>query len=418
MAAHLAELARLDFVHELSAGGAPAYAFNHALTQEVAYESLLTAHRAVLHETAAQTLESAGQGRAEREWEGLAYHWTRTPRADKAVEALRRVATRAMGASANVEAVAALREAETHAIRLTTDRDRVVLELALERSQAQLLIGQAREGLADLRARGDLVERVDDSSLTAQYHFRLASLLGILGDGARAIEHAELALVEARRAGDAATEGKAEYILARESFWMGDLQRGVDHGRRAVVLLEGVGERWWLAMAHWARALSYGLLGRFDEALDSITWASTIADKLRDRRLASQAAWTSGWIHATRGDWATGIEAGRRAVELAFDDMSRALAEGFLGTQPPREGRRRHRAAAAGASGRGVRAPGLPAARGLVHGGAGSRPRAARRSHSRRVGGPPRDGRRGRAQLRAGHHGGARGGGAGRRRPP
>ena len=331
VAAHLAELARLDFVHELSAGGAPAYAFNHALTQEVAYESLLAAHRAVLHETAAQTLESAGQGRAEREWEGLAYHWTRTPRADKAVEALRRVATRAMGASANVEAVAALREAETHAIRLTTDRDRVVLELALERSQAQLLIGQAREGLADLRARGDLVERVDDASLTAQYHFRLASLLGILGDGARAIEHAELALAEARRAGDAATEGKAEYILARESFWMGDLQRGVDHGRRAVVLLDGVGERWWLAMAHWARALSYGLLGRFDEALDSITWASTIADKLRDRRLASQAAWTSGWIHATRGDWATGIEAGRRAVELAFDDMSRALAEGFLG---------------------------------------------------------------------------------------
>ena len=418
VAAHLAELARLDFVHELSAGGAPAYAFNHALTQEVAYESLLAAHRAVLHETAAQTLESAGQGRAEREWEGLAYHWTRTPRADKAVEALRRVATRAMGASANVEAVAALREAETHAIRLTTDRDRVVLELALERSQAQLLIGQAREGLADLRARGDLVERVDDASLTAQYHFRLASLLGILGDGARAIEHAELALAEARRAGDAATEGKAEYILARESFWMGDLQRGVDHGRRAVVLLDGVGERWWLAMAHWARALSYGLLGRFDEALDSITWASTIADKLRDRRLASQAAWTSGWIHATRGDWATGIEAGRRAVELAFDDMSRALAEGFLGASHLEKGDATtalpllERAAEAfGRLGFRQLEGWFTVVQGRAHALLGDPTRAESVAGAR-------DGRRGRAQLRAGHHGGARGRGAGRRRPP
>jgi class 3 adenylate cyclase/tetratricopeptide (TPR) repeat protein len=331
VAAHLAELARLDFLHELSAGEDPAYAFNHALTQEVAYESLLTAHRHTLHATAASALESAGAGRAEREWERLAYHWTRTPQADKAVEALRRVAARAASTYANAEAVAALREAETHAAQLTTDRERVTLQLVLERAHVQFPLGQAQESLADLRAHADLVERVGDPSLTAQFHFRLASTLGLLGDGPHAIEHAERARAEARQAGDPATEGKAEYILARESFWAGDLRRGVDHGRRAVVLLEPIGERWWLAMAHWSRALSYLLLGRFDEALDSATWARTIADKLRDPRLASQAAWTSGWIHATRGDWATGIEAGRRGLELAPDPMSRAVAEGFLG---------------------------------------------------------------------------------------
>jgi tetratricopeptide (TPR) repeat protein len=330
--AHLAELARLDFLHELSAGGDPAYAFNHALTQEVAYESLLTPQRHALHETAAQVLESSDAGRGAREWERLAYHWTRTARADKAVEALSRVAARAMATYANAEAVAALREAETHAARLTTDREPVTLRLVLERSQALLLLGQPQESLDDLRSRADLVERVGDSSLTAQYHFRLASAHGVLGDSARAIEHADRALGEARRAGDGATEGKAEYILARESFWSGDLRRSVDHGRRAVVLLDRAGERWWLATAHWARALSYLLLGQFDDALDSATWAGTIADKLRDPRLASQAAWIRGWIHATRGDWATGIEAGRRALELAPDEMSRAVAEGFLGT--------------------------------------------------------------------------------------
>ena len=331
VAAHLAELARLDFLHELSAGGDPTYAFNHALTQEVAYESLLTAQRHALHETAALALESSGGGGVEREWERLAYHWTRTPRADKAVEALGRVAARAMATYANAEAVAALRDAEAHAARLTTDRERVGLRLALERSQAMFLLGQAQESLEDLRSRADLVERVADPSLTAQYHFRLASALGILGDSAPAIEHAERALAEARRAGDGGTEGKAEYILARESFWSGDLGRSVEHGRRAVVLLERAGERWWLATAHWARALSYLLLGRFDEALDSATWAGTIADKLRDPRLASQAAWIRGWTHATRGDWAAGIEAGQRAVEMAPDEMSRAVAEGFLG---------------------------------------------------------------------------------------
>src|SRR5918996_314596 len=289
VAAHLAELARLDFVHELTAGDDPAYAFNHALTQEVAYESLLTAHRQALHAAAAGALESACAGRVEREWERLAYHWTRTARADKAVEALSRVAARAMAAYANAEAVAALREAETHAARLTTDRERVTLRLALERSQAQFLLGQVQESLDELRSYAELVERVADSSLTAQYHFRLAFALGVLGDSPRAIEEAQRALREARRGGDVATEGKAQYILTREAFWSGDLRAGIDHGRHAVVLLERAGERWWLAMAHWGRAMSYLLLGSFDEALDSVTWSQAIADRLADPRLASQA---------------------------------------------------------------------------------------------------------------------------------
>jgi class 3 adenylate cyclase/tetratricopeptide (TPR) repeat protein len=331
VAAHLAELARLDFVHELRAGNAPSYAFNHALTQEVAYESLLTPQRHALHEAAARSLESGDETRMARAWERLAYHWTRTAHSDKAVEALRRVAARAMAAYANAEAVVALREAETHAARLPDDRDRVTLELVLERSQAQFLLGQLQESLEDLRGRAELVERVADPSLTAQYHFRVASALGVLGDSPGAIVEAERALTEARRAGDGGTEGKAEYILSRESFWSGDLRRSVDHGRRAVALLERAGERWWLATAYWSRALSYLLLGEFDEALDSATWARTVADRLRDPRLASQAAWISGWAHATRGDWATGIEAGQRSLELAPDEVSRAIAEGFLG---------------------------------------------------------------------------------------
>ena len=90
-------------------------------------------------------------GRVEGAGDQLAYHWTRTPRADKAVEALRRVAARAMAAYANTEALAALREAETHAARLTSDRERVLVELLLERSQTRFLLGQITDGLEELR---------------------------------------------------------------------------------------------------------------------------------------------------------------------------------------------------------------------------------------------------------------------------
>jgi class 3 adenylate cyclase/tetratricopeptide (TPR) repeat protein len=329
--AHLAELARLDFVHELTAGDDPVYAFNHALTQEVAYESLLTAHRQALHEAAARALESAGAEHTEREWERLAYHWTRTPHAEKAVEALRRVAARALGAYANAEAVAALREAESHAARLGASRERTELELALERSHAQFLLGQLAEVIADLEAREAAVVRLGDASLTAQYHLRLAASRGMLGQTERAIADARQALAEAEAAGDVSTAGKAHYILTRESFWSGDFARGVEHGRLAIARLERTGERWWLAMTNWMRALNFLELGRFDEALSAAAWVATLADQLGDARLASYSAWVGGWAHTTRGDWATGIAAGRRAVELAPDEMARALAEGFLG---------------------------------------------------------------------------------------
>ena len=331
VASHVAELMRLDFLHEQAGGDEPVYAFNHALTQEVAYDSLLSGPRQALHEAAARAIESECAERMERGWARLAYHWTRTARADKAVEALRRVAARATATYANAEAVAALKEAEVHAARLGDTAERVVLELVLERSQAQFLIGQLGEAVADLEAQAPTVERLADPSLTGQYHFRLAAARGMVGDTARAIEHGERALVEAERAGDIATAGKAHYTLTREWFWSGDFRRGVEHGRRAIGLLEQSGERWWLAMTNWMRALNYLQLGRFDEALESAAFVAALADRLADARLASYAAWVRGWAQTTRGEWAAGIAAGRRAVELAPDDLAVALAESFLG---------------------------------------------------------------------------------------
>ncbi|HTO11969.1 MAG TPA: AAA family ATPase [Candidatus Binatia bacterium] len=329
VAAHLAELTRLDFVHEQTAGPEPVHAFNHALTQEVAYETLLSAPRQALHEAAARAIESECAERMERGWERLAYHWTRTTRDDKAVEALRRVAARAMATYANAEALAALRDAERHAASLGDAR--LGVELVIERAHVQFLLGQLAEAIADLEAVAPTVERLADHALTGLYHFRLAAARGMLGETARAIEHGERALAEAEAAGDVAIAGKAHYTLTREYFWSGSFRRGVEHGRRAIALLEQSGERWWLGMTAWMRALNLLQLGRFDEALESAAFVAAIADRLGDARLASYAAWVRGWAQTTRGEFAAGIEAGRRAVELAPDELALALAESFLG---------------------------------------------------------------------------------------
>jgi predicted ATPase len=63
LARMLGELRAAEFIYEQAAAGGAEYVFKHALTQEVAYNSLLIERRKQLHERAGQAIESmfAGQ---------------------------------------------------------------------------------------------------------------------------------------------------------------------------------------------------------------------------------------------------------------------------------------------------------------------------------------------------------------------
>ncbi|HEV8474805.1 MAG TPA: AAA family ATPase [Methylomirabilota bacterium] len=330
VAAHLAELARMDFVHELSAAPEPGYAFNHALTQEVAYESLLTPQRQALHEAAGRALEAQYAGRLEQAWDGLARHYARSARDDKAVEYLRKVAERSMRAYANAEAIETLEQAQARAARLP-DSARLQVELALLRVEALFLLGRFRDCLEALEAQRAAVAALGDEPLGAQYEFRLATVYGVLGDSARALEHGRRVLEAAKRCGDDRILGKAHYLLAREQFWAGRLRQSLADGERAIMLLERSGERWWLAMSHWVLALCHGQLGDFAGALAVVDRSEAIGQELSDPRLVSHALWTRGLILALQGETDRGIAECARGLALAPDAVSRASCHGFLG---------------------------------------------------------------------------------------
>lgn len=54
---HILELKRQEFLYERLTPGNQIYAFKHALTQEVAYETLLSPTRQALHEATARAIE-------------------------------------------------------------------------------------------------------------------------------------------------------------------------------------------------------------------------------------------------------------------------------------------------------------------------------------------------------------------------
>ncbi|MGD8983090.1 MAG: hypothetical protein PVI53_03650, partial [Desulfobacteraceae bacterium] len=86
--AHLTNLVGLEILYEKALYPELEYIFKHALTQEVAYDSLLNQRRQQIHGRIAQTIEELYTDRLEEHYEMLAHHYERSGNAAKAVEYL------------------------------------------------------------------------------------------------------------------------------------------------------------------------------------------------------------------------------------------------------------------------------------------------------------------------------------------
>jgi transcriptional regulator with AAA-type ATPase domain/tetratricopeptide (TPR) repeat protein len=329
---HLRELMCLEFLYAKTGGGEPLCAFTHSLTRDVAYESVPPARRRVLHGAIARALETVYANRLPEVYDRLAYHYGRTDEADKAVLFLTRLADKAVGAHAHTEAVRILEEARAHVDRLPpVEQDRRRLELALTQAYSLVPLGAFQELVTLLLGHQASLESLDDPRLAGPYHLLVGRSYLFLGDQRQATHHLGLGLVEAMRCEDDATRGRIHYVLAQHGAMSGRPRDGLEHGRRAVVLLERAGEHWWIGPAHWAVGLNHALLGEFDASLAAQAQATARGAEVGDPQIASSAAWASGIVHVARGDWEAGIRSCEEALARSPDPLNTAMALGWLG---------------------------------------------------------------------------------------
>ena len=332
--AELSELCRQEFLYERPGGDEPVFVFKHALTQDVAYDSLLARRRRDLHQEAARAIEDLYSDRLNEYTARLAYHYVRTDLVDEAVTWLIRAADQAARVYANAEAVLHLDLARRRLERLPDGavRDRRTIDVALRHAHSLYFLGKFRESVEALLPHEARLVRLNDAGLSAAFSFWLAHMYSRLGDQRRTRESAMRAIDAATRATDEQTLGKAHGVLALEGHWSGDTAEGIAHGRKAIRLLRRHPEqRWWLGMAHFYMAMNHLIPGNFAEALAEADRANAVGVEIGDPRLQTYAGYTTAWVEVTRGNYGSAIDAARRSRDQAPDRVSRAYASMILG---------------------------------------------------------------------------------------
>ena len=285
---HLQFLQAAEFLYEAQAAPSPVYAFKHALTQEVASQSLLQHTRQQSHQYIAHVLTSQFPNTAATQPELLAYHYTEAGDKARAVPCWQRAGQRAMQRSAFEEAIAHFSTGLELLKALPETPDRAQHELSFHLSLVgpiRIVKGNAAPEVAQLYARvRTLCQQVGDPS---QLFLALQGLHLFYWQRAElqtAREVVEQSLAQAQRLHDPALRMLAHQDLGHVLCHLGEFVAARRHAEQGMALYHSLPRRYEMTtdpgvfcLAHTAWVLWF--LGYPDRALaysqEAITLAQT-----------------------------------------------------------------------------------------------------------------------------------------------
>ena len=271
----------------------PTYAFKHALTRDVAYDSMLRARRQQLHERIARTLEERFPALVEAEPEVLAYHFSRAELPAPACVYSERAGDRALSRSAYAEAVAHFAAALAEAARMPpgAERDRRELSALLKHGPAVFIYKGLRnpEVEQDYRRAYEIARALGDDHALFRAVWGLWLCANLRRQTATARDRAEELVALAQRSEDETLFMEAIHCRWSTAFFRGDVAQALADGREGVrhydpqrhsKLAAEFGGHDAGVCAHTVVGLALAQLGRRREATASIEQALALAKTL------------------------------------------------------------------------------------------------------------------------------------------
>jgi DNA-binding NtrC family response regulator/tetratricopeptide (TPR) repeat protein len=289
----LRHLGAAEFLYEAVDDAEAKYRFRHALTHEVAYESLEPERRLVLHARILSAIERLYGDRLPEHVDRLAHHAARGQTWDKALLYLRQAGTQALLRSANREAVAYFEQALEALEHLPSTPEALsqAVDLRSDLRTALLPLGEIQRGLTFLQQAEAIACDSGDEHRRGQIAVHLTGQVYLLGDHTRALEYGERALSINQSLGDFRLAVSTYAYLGQVYHVRGDYQDAAAAFRKNVDSLadERRFERFGLPQPpaiHSRTCLVWSLaeLGQFAEGIargeEAIDIAKTVAQPL------------------------------------------------------------------------------------------------------------------------------------------
>jgi class 3 adenylate cyclase len=222
-----------EFIYEQPSFPDTEYTFKHALTQEVAYNSVLIERRRALHERIGGAIEALYGDHLGDHLGEVAGHYRRSANAAKAVEYLKLAAKRAAQGGREQEAVGQLRAALEILKGIPRASDSARRELELQIALGVSLIptaGFAAEELKAVNLRAvELSQEAGDPALRFSALHGLSIWYLTRGELAKALEVGATMIELAIASGNSPMIGAANITYGSTIYWAGDFRQSLTY---------------------------------------------------------------------------------------------------------------------------------------------------------------------------------------------
>jgi len=350
---YLLNLQGLEFIYEKNLFPELEYIFKHALTQEVAYNSLLLQRRKEIHEKIGKAIEELYPDRLDEFYEMLAYHATAAGQKERALRYLIRASERAHRAAAHLEEathlIRACKIAEESGnkdllsdLRVRCGRAYAAIGLwkkakvALEEALRLLppdAIDQQAEVMADLAIACfwlmdtpslrdysnrtlSIAKKVNRHDLESAAISGLAAADSLEGHLSSSMEQYRIAITQSKRHGTAVSAHALEFYPL-ELYWVGKLDEAIEWSREAIQTCRERGDTFPLMRALSNLGISLASRGRYKEALQIFEEAKQLGREYDLGTALARCLVMLGGVHLELYDFTTAQAITEEAKEIA-----------------------------------------------------------------------------------------------------
>jgi class 3 adenylate cyclase len=326
----LAQLTNARLVFPQTRAIEPTYSFKHALTRDVAYDSLLRARRQQLHERIARTLEQRFPALTEAEPEILAHHFGLADLPGPASLYSERAGDRALNRSAYQEAIAHFSAGLKSAAALVNRQERMrrQLDLLLKLGPALGVVRglQSPEAADAYRRAAEIGETLGDDVAVYRAKWGLWINANLARKTALARERAGELVTLAQRSGDEHLLLEAYHCRWSTALFRGDVAAAIADGRLGVETYDMARHRHLGAefgghdpgaCAHVVSALALQMAGDRAQAQDVLARGIALAETLDHPNSLAHALHNGAMGQVLVGDREGASANARRAVALA-----------------------------------------------------------------------------------------------------